>query len=124
MESQRIRLLTRGYLRGWLDFSYNNPTDHLRENIILSQVFDDEIAGMLKEKIALETALVVSLPNKTKDDFLRLYALYESYVGLKLPSLAKKDTIKEAESLPGETDFAEWRTFLENVNKKRCPKTK
>ena len=90
MESQHVRLLTKGYLRGWLDFDYTQKTSGLRESIILYSIQQEEYEDLLREKLHKDAVLVAGIPNKTDKLFNIVEKSYGLYLQLKLPELAKE----------------------------------
>ena len=114
MESQRVKALLEGYLRGWLDFIPKTPTSRLREELIIGKILDDTQTDVLAVKIGMDAALVAGIPNKTKAVLDGLYALFDGYLALKLPSALKDDKIEAQTSA---TAMAEWKTLLEKMNK-------
>lgn len=118
MESQRVKLLTEGYLRGWLCFKYTHSYSRLREEIILSKIEEDRTYELLHNKLFMETVLRSTLENKTKSTLDPIFDTADMLVGLKLPSLAPKDKIKKDKAQLDKDDLAEWKKFLDSVNKK------
>ena len=90
MESQRVRLLTKGYLRGWLDFEYTQKTSELRENIVLYALEQEEYEDLIREKLRKDAVLVAGIQNKTEKLLNLVDKSYELYLELKLPELAKE----------------------------------
>lgn len=130
MESQRVKLLTEGYLRGWLTFEYFNYTSNLREEIILSHIFDERYYELLKNKLFVEATLRASLaPTGKKDLFDPVYESNKQLIGLKLPLALPADTIenkpkgnlkndKYLKKQLNEEDIAEYKKLIEGIDKK------
>jgi hypothetical protein len=116
LESQHVKLLTSGYLRGWLDFDYKLPSSRTREEIILSHLEDEYIYELLKNRLLMETVLRATLDQRTASTLDPIFEVSKQMIGLKLPSALPKDTIKE-EKL-SKNDLKEWKEFLDKVNKK------
>lgn len=129
MESQRVRLLTEGYLRGWLSFDYTHYTSILREEIILSHLIDERYYELLKNKLFVEATLRASLsPTGQKDLFDPVYEANKQLIELKLPLAAPVDTIENKpkgnpanakflkKNLTKE-DLAEYKKILDEINK-------
>lgn len=103
MESQRVRLLTKGYLRGWLDFDYRQKASGLRESIILYSLQQEEYEDLLREKLHKDAVLVAGIPNKTEKLFNIVDKTYEMYLQLKLPELAKELKIGDKNAVPNQS---------------------
>lgn len=129
MESQRVKLLTEGYLRGWLTFDYQQHASILREEIILSHLIDERYYELLKNKLFVEATLRASLsPTGKKDLFDPVYEANKQLIGLKLPSALPADTIENKpkgnpkndkflkKNLTDE-DLAEYKKILDEINK-------
>ncbi len=95
MESQRVRLLLEGYLRGWLNFEYPNSFSYIREEIILSNIFEERLQSIYEKRLFIDTAIKSSLLTKGKVDLDSIHELFTNIVDLKLPLLAAKDKIKK-----------------------------
>lgn len=118
MESQRIKSLTEGFLRGWLKFDYPLKSSHLREEIVLSYIQDERLYELLKNRLFIETSVRSSFASKSKEVLAPIFEVADLLIGLKLPSALPKDTInKDTKDFPKD-DLAEWKKFLEQVNKK------
>ena len=118
MESQRVKSITEGYLRGWLKFDYPLDSSHLREELILAHIYDQHVYDLLKNKLFIETVLRSTVENKNKTLLDPIFELARSLIELKLPSLLPKDTIKKDSADLSTDDLKEWKEFLERVNKK------
>jgi hypothetical protein len=103
LESQRVKLLLKGYQRGWLDFKYVNKTSKLRENLILYSLENEAYEDALSHKLMIDAALIGGSANKTRELLNSLDKTYKLYIGLKLPDLAPKDTIKDASTMTDNT---------------------
>jgi len=118
LESQRVKALTEGYLRGWLKFDYPLDSSHFREELILEHIHDQHVYDLLKNRLFLETVLRSSIQNKSKALLDPIFELSRSLIELKLPSILSKDTIKKDTAELSTDDLKEWKEFLERVNKK------
>jgi len=116
LESQRVKCLTEGYLRGWLTFEYPQPFSVVREELILNHIQDERLYSLLQHKLLIETVLRATADKRNKDMLEPIFETSRSLIGLKLPSALPKDTIKKKEL--SKDDLAEWKTFLDKVNKK------
>lgn len=117
MESQRVSLLTEGYLRGWLTFKYPLSSSYFREELILRYIEDARLCEVMEHKLLVETTLRGTLQVK---DLNPVYETREFLLGLKLPSLKSKDKIKQAPKT--QKDFtpeqiAEWKQALADAQK-------
>jgi hypothetical protein len=65
----------------------------------------------------METILRATMDSRSKDVLAPIFETSRSLIGLKLPSALPKDTINKKEEL-SKNDLEEWRTFLQQVNKK------
>ncbi len=129
MESQRVRLLTEGYLRGWLTFDYQQAASIVREEVILSHLMDERYYELLKNKLFVEATLRSSLsPTGNKNLFDPVYEANRQLIGLKLPLALPADTIEnKSKGNPAndkflkknltEEDLAEYKKILDNINK-------
>lgn len=118
MESQRVRAITEGYLRGWLKFDYTQKTSWLREELIIRHVEESFLYDLLKQKLFIETVIRSSLENKTPKLFAPVFDVSKLLISLKLPSLVAEDTIKEDSAELTKRDLDEWKDFLQKVNTK------
>ncbi len=121
MESQRVKLLLRGYLRGWLDFKYVNKTSKLRENLIIYNLENEAYEDALSHKLMLDSALIGGHQNKTKEMLTSLNKTYNLYVGLKLPDLSTKDTMEENSKITKDT-LADYKKLIEEMKKQQKEK--
>lgn len=90
MESQRVKLLTDGYLRGWLNFEYPHRHSHFREELILDHLEEARMCELLEYRLAIETTLRAGFQSKNLEP---VYDLKNTLMGLKLPSLKVQDKI-------------------------------
>jgi hypothetical protein len=123
LEGQRVRLLTEGYLRGWLTFDYPNSSSYVREEIILNYIEDERLYELLKNRLTVETILRSTLESKNKNLFDPIYKLAGELIGLKLPLLKPKDKIKNAPNPNTAATYSreqidEWKKILAEINKK------
>jgi len=121
LESQRVKLLIRGYLRGWLDFKYVNKTSKLRENLIIYNLENEAYEDALSHKLMLDSALIGGHQNKTKEMLNSLNKTYNLYIGLKLPDLSTKDTMEENSKITKET-LADYKQLIEEMKKQQKDK--
>lgn len=114
MESQRVRSLKEGYLRGWLRFDYTNLGSRLREELIIDYIEEQHIVDLLHNKLLIETTLRSSLSSKAKDVLQPIFDVAQAIIQLKLPSAAPKDTIKENKQDPEalKKEMAEWKELF------------
>jgi hypothetical protein len=123
LESQRVRLLTEGYLRGWLTFEYPNRDSNIREEIILSYIEDARLYDLLKNRLTIETVLRSAAPSKNKNFLDPIFEVAGELIGLKLPLLKPKSTIKNSANTVKGTPYTreqidEWKQVLAELNKK------
>jgi hypothetical protein len=116
LDGQRVRLLTKGYLRGWLTFEYPQKGSKLRENIIVYRLEGEEYEDLLKERLRKDTTIISGLQNKTGRLLKIIDDAYELYIGLKLPELAKKLKIGNEKQLANQS-LADMRKLLEAAKK-------
>jgi hypothetical protein len=95
LESQRVKGLTEGYLRGWLSFIYPVETSQLREELILDYILETRLANHLETKLNLEAVLVAGMSKKTKNVVDPLFSVLNTIAELKLPLFAVKDKIEQ-----------------------------
>ena len=114
MESQRVRSLKEGYLRGWLRFDYTNLGSRLREELIIDYIEEQHIVDLLHNKLLIETTLRSNLSSKAKDVLQPIFDVARTIIQLKLPSAAPKDTIKENKQDPEalKKEMAEWKELF------------
>lgn len=115
MESQRVRLLIEGYLRGWLNFDYTQRYSIAREDIILTHIHEERLYGLLQNKLLVDTVLTATSSGRSRSTVDALIGVLHTMIGLKLPLSLPKDRISKD---LGKEELAEWKSFLEQVNKK------
>jgi hypothetical protein len=113
LESQRVKFLTKGYLRGWLNFQYNNSYSRLREDIILYTLEQEHYTEILETRLHMDTALVSGAGNKTRGMLSGLDDSYNLLLGMKLPELATKTTIKTNTAAITKESIQEWKAILD-----------
>lgn len=118
MESQRVRYLTEGYLRGWLTFKDDQRSSVLREDIITHYIQEERVYQTLSHKLLMETVLRATLDRRDASDIDAIFEVYRSMVGMKLPSIATETKIKKSNKAITREELAEWKVFLDQVNKK------
>jgi hypothetical protein len=128
LESQHVKLLTEGYLRGWLNFDYSLPTSTLRERLILDHIYEERIYGLMHNKLLIDTVIRSSLPYK-EGVFDTVYTTASNMIGLKLPSLKPADTIENngkqsSSGIKGlsKQEIEEYKALLNAANKKLTEK--
>jgi hypothetical protein len=124
LEGQRVRLLTEGYLRGWLTFDYPCHSSYVREEIILSYIEDERLYALLHNRFFMETVLRSTVTSKDKNFLSPVFSVADELIGLKLPSLKAKDKIrtKAAQDDPGVIPYTqeqmdEWKKIVAELNK-------
>lgn len=110
MESQRVSLLTEGYLRGWLDFEYKNPGSFLREQYLLAQLQKEKLIELSRADVFVSAALASGVPSKEAYD--KVFDARLNYFNALFP-YAKIEEKKEVSV--EEADF--WRNFLTEKEK-------
>jgi len=121
LESQRVKCLTEGYLRGWLTFDYPLQSSTLREELVLNYIEEERLASLLEHKLFIDTVLRSTLNSRNSSTLAPIFETSNSLIGLKLPSALPKDTIKEEKKKSttlSADDLKEWKVFLDSVNKK------
>lgn len=124
MESQHVRLLTEGYLRGWLDFKYPHASSHFRERLVLDYIEEQRLCSLLEHKLLIETVLRSTLPSKAKNVLEPIFSTKDSLVGLKLPLYLAKDKISKVSDnkLPelknAEDALQQMKAILDQINGK------
>jgi hypothetical protein len=116
LDGQRVKFLTTGYLRGWLDFKYPQRSSRLREEIILRSIEEEIYLDLFKERLQKDYTIFAGLAKKPEKLFKSIDDAHIKYVGLKLPELAKEFKIEEKKTLPPQT-LAEMRSILEAAKK-------
>jgi hypothetical protein len=119
LESQRVRYLTEGYLRGWLTFKDSQSFSHIREDIITHYIQEERIYTALNHKLFMETVLRATLNSRGAADIDAIYDVYREMVGMKLPSISSEAKIKKSNKAITKEELAEWKVFLEQMNKKQ-----
>lgn len=112
MDGQRVRSLTKGYLRGWLDFNYTLKTSKLREEVILYNIEQEEYEQVLQTRLLRDSVLVAGAYEKTEKMFKDINRTFELYLGLKLPDLAKELKIGD-KAPPSSQSLTEMRKILD-----------
>ena len=116
MESQRVKCLLEGHLRGWLDFDYNLNTSRLREELILNYIEDERLYGLLQNRLLIETSLRAGMDSREKKFLEPIYEVSRSMIGLKLPLALPKDTINKSSTGISKEELQEWKEFLAKAN--------
>lgn len=116
MESQRVKLLLKGYLHGWLDFKYRNKTSQIRESLVIRHLESEAYEDALSHKLMLDSALIGGHQSKTKEMLNSLNKTYNLYIGLKLPDLAVKDTIEDNSKI-SKKNLEDYKKLLEEMKK-------
>lgn len=119
MESQRVRYLTEGYLRGWLTFKDDQQFSHIREDIITHHIQEERIYAALNHKLFMETVLRATLNSRSAQDVDAIFEVYRTMVGMKLPSITAEAKIKKSNKAITKEELAEWKVFLDQVNNKQ-----
>jgi hypothetical protein len=124
LESQHVKALTEGYLRGWLNFKYTLKTSRIRESVILNYIEEERLYSLLQNKLFIDTAVLSSLPNKTRETLAPIYEINKSLIELKLPLLKPKDKIKDNnnDKALSKEEIAEWKAFFDDAKKNRSSK--
>jgi hypothetical protein len=129
LESQRVKILKEGYLRGWLTFEYPNLGSYLRERIILDYIEEQHVLDLLQNRLMIETVLRSTLTSKSKDVLEPIFDTSKTIMELKLPSVFPKDKIKDndkskladitqdPEALKKEID--EWKALFNQVEQQK-----
>jgi hypothetical protein len=117
LESQRVRSLKEGYLRGWLRFDYPNLGSRLREELVIEYIEEQHIIELLQNRLLIETSLRSNLPNKTKDTLKPIFDTATSIIELKLPSASPKAKIKDKKQSPEDLkkEMAEWKELFKKA---------
>jgi hypothetical protein len=124
LESQRVRCLTEGYLRGWLNFEYPLNTSKLREDLILDYIEDERLFQLLQHKLFMET-VIRSSPGPGAKTLDPIFEVSRSLIGLKLPSALPKDKIKKEGSAGVSNkpltpkEIEEYKALLKELNKNK-----
>lgn len=124
MESQRVKFLISGYLRGWLSFDYTQKTSKLREEIILLQLEEEHYEELLEAKTLMDAALIGGNQNKTSAMINMVDKSYKLLLALKLPDLAADSKIKQNDQEMTKEDIANWKKILEQGQKNLDEKSK
>jgi len=95
LESQRVKCLTEGYLRGWLSFNYLTDTSRLREEMVLDYIVEQRLAELLTAKLSVETTLTAGAAKKSEDMIDALFDMLNLLIEFKLPSASQRDKIEE-----------------------------
>ena len=120
MESQRVRFLVKGYLRGWLNFKYTQRSSRLREDLILHYIEESHYEELLQLKTLMDSALIGGSNNKTAAMLSAVDKSYRLMLGLKLPDLIAKSKIDEIRKVDGTIDpqqMTEWKALLDAAKK-------
>lgn len=112
MESQRVKFLAKGYLRGWLNFDYTYKTSKLRENLIIHFLEEESYADLLEAKTYMDSALIGGYQNKTKGMLDSVDKTYQLLLALKLPELAVKSKINTTGGKMTQEQIDEWKALL------------
>jgi hypothetical protein len=121
LESQRVKFLIKGYLRGWLPFDYSQKTSRLRENVILHFLEESDYEEMLRDKLLMDASLIGGSQNKTSGMLQALDKTYRLILGLKLPDVAAQSKINSTDRSMSKEQIDQWKQLLkqgqEKINK-------
>ncbi len=111
-------------MRGWLNFKYTLKTSRIRESVILNYIEEERLYSLLQNKLFIDTAVLSSLPNKTRETLAPIYEINKSLIELKLPLLKPKDKIKDNnnDKALSKEEIAEWKAFFDDAKKNRSSK--
>ena len=122
MESQRVKILIEGYLRGWLDFKYPQKFSSLREELILTHIAEERFHDLLNTRVLIESVLRASLLDKSRNTIAPIFDLFNEQIRLKLPSMASEVKIENSDDkkkpLPKELskdEIAAWKDLLQKA---------
>ena len=90
-----------------------------REELILDYIQKERVYSLTSMKLFIETALRATLDRRSMEDIEPIFEVYHSLIGMKLPSVASKDKIKKSNKAITKEELAEWKEFLDQVNKKK-----
>ena len=119
MESQRVKTLTEGYLRGWLNFEYPYDTSYAREEIIVHHLENELMYSLLANRLFIETTIRSNVENKKKGIFDPVFDVAKTMIELKLPSVAPKDKIEKNSLGMTAAEMDEWKQLLKKMNKNK-----
>jgi hypothetical protein len=117
LESQRVKCLTEGYLRGWLSFEYPLSSSRTREALIIDYIEDERYYNLLKNRLMVETVLRSASGSDRKDIYDPIFEVQRLMIGLQLPSAAPVDKIKSDNGPLTKDEIAKWKAFFASVNK-------
>lgn len=115
MESRRVIFLTKGYLRGWLDFDYKTPNSRVREEFIINTLEREEMARLLALRAQMDASVAGGLGNV--DLFKSAKSSYMSHFELTLPYLDKQSKMESG--VISKENIAEWKAMLKELKKSK-----
>ena len=113
MDSRQVILLTKGYLAGWLNFTYPNKLSYLREQFILSQLEKEATIDIVKLKATIQANYISVNP---KEAGKASQAALDDFSELTLPYIFKQSNIDV--NVNGTKPPEEWKAILDSLNKK------
>lgn len=108
-------MLTEGYLNGWLNFEYPNPTSAVREEYILAMVERKYAIEALRLR-ALSDASIIS-GAVSKDSIRIAEDNYKRYLALTLPYWNKGAKMNGNGQALSKEDTEHWKNFLKEKKK-------
>jgi hypothetical protein len=118
LESQRVKFLVKGHLRGWLSFDYNQKTSRLREEMILHFLEEADYEELLRDKLLMDSALIGGSQNKTSGMLQALDKTYKLMLALKLPDVAAQSKIKSTGGGMTKEQIDQWKQLLKQGQEK------
>lgn len=118
MESQRVKFLLKGHLRGWLSFDYSQKTSRLREEMILHFLEEADYEELMRDKLLMDSALVGGSQNKTSGMLQGLDKTYKLLLALKLPDVAAQSKINSTDPGMSKEQIAQWKQLLQQGQEK------
>lgn len=121
MESQRVKCLTEGYLRGWLNFEYTQPSSQFRERLVIDYIQEQWLYRLLEHKLMVETVLRSTLSNKSKDALNPIFDTKDKLIGLKLPLALPKAKISKSPEVDTTDALAQMKAIIDKIKKEKSP---
>ena len=118
MESQRVKFLTLGYLRGWLTFENKTNLSLRREQYILNFLEHEACTEVLKTKAISEAVFTNALISVGAKNIDLSSPIFKEYLNFELPSTETPDNIKVNSKIGLSAEqLKEIKSFLDEANK-------
>jgi hypothetical protein len=121
LESQHVKCLTEGYLRGWLTFDYSQVSSQFRESLVINYIQEQWLYELLEHRLLIDTVLRSTLSDKSKGVLDPIFETKDKLVGLKLPSALPKAKISKSPEVDTADALAQMKAIIDKIKKEKSP---